>query len=136
MYRFRVYGLTCVLMLLAGSAARATTIVLPTDEQLIAKSPVIVEGTVLSSMPIEANGAIYTETVVSVSRNIKGETGDDSRRPVPRGRMQDRAEQTHIRTSRVSESRPHPQRCGAPRLHDRRTDGRNERNLRDDPQEL
>ena len=49
--RFRVYWPTCVLLLIA-SAASATTIVLPTDEQLIRKSPVIVEGTVISSTPV------------------------------------------------------------------------------------
>jgi PKD repeat protein len=70
----RVYGLTCVLVILAGASAHATTIVLPTDEQLIAKSPVIVEGTVISTMPVDRNGAIWTETTVVVSRNVKGRT--------------------------------------------------------------
>jgi PKD repeat protein len=70
----RVYGLTCILMLLASVAVHATTIVLPTDEQLIAKSPVILEGTVLSSAAVDRNGSIWTDTVVSVTRNIKGRT--------------------------------------------------------------
>ncbi|HEY0160800.1 MAG TPA: PKD domain-containing protein [Thermoanaerobaculia bacterium] len=61
-------------MLLASVAMHATTIVLPTDEQLIAKSPVIVEGTVVSSTPVERNGSIWTDTVVSVARNVKGRT--------------------------------------------------------------
>lgn len=68
----RVYGLTCVLFLVA-SAASATTIVMPADEQLIAKAPVIVEGTVLSSQAVERDGRIWTETVVSVARTLKGE---------------------------------------------------------------
>jgi PKD repeat protein len=72
--KIRVYGLTCVVMILAGLTANATTIVLPTDEQLIAKSPVIVEGTVVSSMPVDRNGSIWTETTIEVSRNIKGRT--------------------------------------------------------------
>ena len=74
MKNIRVYGLTCVLVMLASVTVRATTIVLPTDEQLIAKSPVIVEGTVVSTTPVERNGAIWTETTVEVSRNIKGRT--------------------------------------------------------------
>jgi len=65
--------MTCVLFL-AGLAAQATTIVLPTDDQLIAKSPVIVDGTVLSTQVVETHGAIWTEAVVSVARQIKGET--------------------------------------------------------------
>jgi PKD repeat protein len=72
--KIRVYGLTCVLMMLASVTAHATTIVLPTDEQLIAKSPVIVEGTVVSTTPVERNGAIWTETTIEVSRNLKGRT--------------------------------------------------------------
>jgi PKD repeat protein len=70
----RVYGLTCVLMLLASVAVQATTIVLPTDEQLIAKSPVIVEGTVVSTTAVDRNGAIWTESTIEVSRNVKGQT--------------------------------------------------------------
>ncbi len=74
MIRKRVYGLTCVLMMMAGLAAHATTIVLPTDEQLIAKSPIIVEGTVVSTRPVDRDGSIFTDTVITVSRNIKGTT--------------------------------------------------------------
>jgi len=47
----RVYGLTCVLILAALAVPlSATTIVMPTDDQLVAKSPVIVEGVVLSKI--------------------------------------------------------------------------------------
>ncbi|HEX6098745.1 MAG TPA: PKD domain-containing protein [Thermoanaerobaculia bacterium] len=62
------------LTLLTPLAVRATTIVLPTDEQLITKSPVIVTGTVLSTMPIERDGMLWTETRVAVTRAIKGQT--------------------------------------------------------------
>jgi PKD repeat protein len=68
----RVYGLTCVLLLLAISAAHATTIVMPTDEQLIAKSPLIIEGTVLSTTPTERDGRIVTDTTIRVNRAMKG----------------------------------------------------------------
>ncbi|HEX6639907.1 MAG TPA: hypothetical protein VF215_02285, partial [Thermoanaerobaculia bacterium] len=71
MNKFRAYGLTCVFFL-ATMAAHATTIVLPSDEQLIAKSPVIVDGTVLSTTPVERDGRIWTETVVEVARALKG----------------------------------------------------------------
>lgn len=68
----RAYGLACVVSLLMGVAANATTIVLPTDEQLVEKSAVIVSGTVLSSTPFDREGAIWTETRVAVARTIKG----------------------------------------------------------------
>jgi len=71
--RIRVYGVTC-LLLLAAFTAHGTTIVLPSDEQLVAKSPVIVDGIVVSSTPADVDGAIYTETVVRVDRNLRGET--------------------------------------------------------------
>lgn len=72
MNKILVYWVTCVLTL-AASVASATTIVLPTDEQLIAKSPVIVEGTVVSSVPVDRDGTIWTETQLAVSRAIRGE---------------------------------------------------------------
>jgi PKD repeat protein len=73
---FRVYWPTCVLLILA-SAASATTIVLPTDEQLIRKSPVIVEGIVISSAPVLRGEGIWTETKIAVDRTLKGDaTGE------------------------------------------------------------
>lgn len=62
------------LTLLTPLAARATTIVLPTDEQLVAKSPVIVTGTVLSTTTVDRDGMIWTESRVAVARAIKGQT--------------------------------------------------------------
>src|SRR5205814_1289473 len=67
----KVYWSLCVLMILAAPVF-ATTIVMPTDEQLIAKSPVIVEGTVVSSTPVARGNAIWTETTLSVAKTIKG----------------------------------------------------------------
>jgi len=69
---FRVYGLTCVFFL-AAIAAHATTIVLPSDEQLIAKAPVILDGTVVATTTVDRNGAIWTDTIVEVTRAIKGD---------------------------------------------------------------
>lgn len=71
MNRFRVYGLTCLFLMVAGLAS-ATTIVMPADDQLIAKAPVIVGGTVQSTTVVERDGRIVTETVVSVARTLKG----------------------------------------------------------------
>ena len=68
-----VYGLTCVLMFAAFSV-HATTIVLPTDDQLVAKSPIIVDGTVVSTTPVAQDGSIWTDTVIHVARAIKGHT--------------------------------------------------------------
>jgi PKD repeat protein len=47
---------------------------MPTDDQLVAKSPVIVEGTVLSSSAVDHDGRIWTETLLRVDRSIKGKT--------------------------------------------------------------
>lgn len=85
-----VCGLVCVL-LLAASLAGATTIVMPADEQLIAKSPVIVEGTVLSTTPVDRNGVVWTETVVRVSRTIKGATDATITIAEEGGMLEDRA---------------------------------------------
>src|SRR3954451_13797 len=61
------------MVLMFASIAGATTIVMPTDGQLISKAPLIVEGTVLHSAPVDRGNAIWTETTVSVARVIKGE---------------------------------------------------------------
>lgn len=50
----------------------ATTIVMPSDAQLVEKSPVILVGTVLRSEPVERNGGIWTETSIRVERTLKG----------------------------------------------------------------
>ena len=76
-----VYWRTCILLmvLMFAAIAGATTIVMPTDEQLISKAPLIVEGTVLQSAAVDRGNAIWTETTVSIARVIKGElpvTGD------------------------------------------------------------
>ena len=68
-----VYWLTCVLLTAIPSVASATTIVMPTDAQLIQKSPVIVRGLVLSSTPVDRNGAIWTETTLQVDEVLKGD---------------------------------------------------------------
>lgn len=73
---FRVYWPMCVLLILV-SAASATTIVLPTDDQLIRKSPVIVEGIVISSMPVLRGEGIWTETKLAVDRTIKGDAAGE-----------------------------------------------------------
>jgi PKD repeat protein len=73
----KVYWVTCALMIVFAGIASATTIVVPTDDQLIRKSPVIVEGTVLSTTAVERGNAIWTETRLAVNRTIKGDvTGE------------------------------------------------------------
>src|SRR5688572_16793807 len=49
---------------------------MPTDEQLVEKTPVIVSGTVVSTTPVDREGTIWTETRVAVSRTLKGTAGD------------------------------------------------------------
>jgi PKD repeat protein len=56
-----------------ATTAHATTIVMPTDAQLVAKAPLIVEGTVVRSQAVERNGGIWTESVVAVARVLKGD---------------------------------------------------------------
>jgi len=76
----KVYWPTCIfVMVLFASIAGATTIVMPTDEQLISKAPLIVEGTVVHSTAVDRGNAIWTETTLSVAKVIKGQlpvTGD------------------------------------------------------------
>ncbi len=72
MTHFRVYWLTCISMIFAA-AVSATTIVMPTDEQLVSKSPVIVRGTVVRSAAADRNGAIWTETLLAVDQALKGD---------------------------------------------------------------
>ena len=77
MKHIAAYWQTCVLAVVVAALftplASATSIVMPTDEQLIVKSPDIVEGTVLSSVPVQIGKRIWTETQVVVSRTIKGD---------------------------------------------------------------
>lgn len=68
----RVYWLTCLFLILAATAT-ATTIVMPSDDQLIAKSPVIVKATVVRSGPVDRPNGIWTETVLSVDQALKGD---------------------------------------------------------------
>jgi hypothetical protein len=70
------YWSTCVVLILAAATAGATTIVMPTDEQLVEKTPVIVSGTVVSTTPVDREGTIWTETRVAVSRTLKGTAGN------------------------------------------------------------
>lgn len=76
MNHLRVYWAACVFVF-AAAAAHATTIVLPTDEQLVAKSPVIVDATVISSVPVDRNGRIWTETTLAVTRTLKGDVAGE-----------------------------------------------------------
>lgn len=52
---------------------RATTIVMPSDEQLVRKSPLIVVGQVVASGPVERDGRIWTATTLEVERVLRGE---------------------------------------------------------------
>jgi len=74
---FRVYWSMCVLMTIAAAAAQATTIVLPTDEQLVAKSPVIVDAVVIRSVAVDRGAKIWTETTLSVTRALKGDVSGE-----------------------------------------------------------
>ena len=75
MKNLRAYWLTYVSLLVAV-ASSATTIVLPTDEQLVRKSPLIVAGMVVSSAPVELGNGIWTETHLLVEQTLKGTAPD------------------------------------------------------------
>lgn len=74
MTSMKAYGTWCVLLvaLALGWPAQATTIVMPSDDQLIEKSTVIVRGTVVRSGPVDYQGGIWTETVLAVDESLKG----------------------------------------------------------------
>ena len=76
MNHFRAYWVTCIATLVAA-AASATTIVLPTDAQLITKSPVVVSGAVVRSTPVAIGNAIWTETTLAVDRTFKGDVSGE-----------------------------------------------------------
>ena len=83
-------GLTRFLAILAlATTAGATTIVMPTDEQLVEKAPVIVSGTVVMTTPVDRDGTIWTETTIAVSRALKG-TADATITVIEIGGMLDR----------------------------------------------
>ncbi|HUR80129.1 MAG TPA: FG-GAP-like repeat-containing protein [Thermoanaerobaculia bacterium] len=63
--------LAAILMVAAGNAVAATFVV-PTDEELIAKSPAIVIGTVEGSYVQEAHGTMETTYEIRVERAVKG----------------------------------------------------------------
>lgn len=53
-----------------------TTLVLPTDEQLIGKSPLIVTARVLASRAVDVDGGIWTETHLAVTETLRGAAPD------------------------------------------------------------
>lgn len=59
-------------LLLVAASLEATTIVMPSDDQLVAKSPLIVVARVLASTPVELYGGVWTETTLQVERVIRG----------------------------------------------------------------
>lgn len=77
MKHFRVYWSTCVLTLIFAAAAQATTIILPTDEQLVAKSPVIVDAVVVRSAAVDRGAKIWTESTLNVVRALKGDAAGE-----------------------------------------------------------
>lgn len=85
-----MYWLTCVFTLLMSIGAGATTIVMPTDGQLVDKAALIVSGTVVSTTPVDRDGAIWTETKVAVARTIKGTAPESVTIHEPGGMLGDR----------------------------------------------
>ncbi|MFL6247653.1 MAG: hypothetical protein ACJ74H_16630, partial [Thermoanaerobaculia bacterium] len=70
--RLKAIWLGCMLMLLAAHTASATSFIVPTDSELIAKTSAIVTGVVEGSFVQETNGIIETVYEVRVERAMKG----------------------------------------------------------------
>src|SRR5438874_2703568 len=51
---------------------------MPQDAQLVAKSPLIVEGTVVRSSAVDRNGSIWTETAIDIDRVLRGRASGES----------------------------------------------------------
>ena len=62
-----------VLVFAVVPTASATSFVVPTDEQLVAKSAAIVIGTVESSQVQQANGVVETVFEIRIEGTLKGE---------------------------------------------------------------
>jgi PKD repeat protein len=69
---FRASASIALLLLAVALPAGATTIVEPTDDQLIDRSELIAVGSVVSSAPRLAGGSIWTDTEISVERTFRG----------------------------------------------------------------
>src|SRR5688572_17921607 len=87
--RMRLRAAIAALFLIVP-AVHATTIVLPSDDQLINKSPLIVTGKVIDSTPVDHNGSIYTVTRVAVEQALKGQAASTIEIREVGGRIGDR----------------------------------------------
>lgn len=65
-------------LLVCAVPAGATTFIMPTDEQMVARSQRIVIGTVQSSYVRERDGSVETIYAFSVERSLKGDAADSS----------------------------------------------------------
>jgi PKD repeat protein len=65
--------LLLLLLFALTATAGATTIVMPDDGQLVAKSPLIVVGQVSSSTVVDRGGRLWTESVIDVTKVLRGE---------------------------------------------------------------
>lgn len=69
---FTPLALTVLISGVLGAPMLATTIVAPTDGQLVDESSVIVSGSVLSSETIDRDGELFTDTRVQVDSTLRG----------------------------------------------------------------
>jgi PKD repeat protein len=74
--RFRLLLAFAAVALTAGAAAEASSIVVPSDASLVAKSDLIVIGRVLEARAVERNGKIWTESTILVEDRLKGVSDD------------------------------------------------------------
>lgn len=94
MYGVRSLSLNAVALavtVILSTPAGATTIIVPTDDALIAKSPAIAAGRVVRSEAIASDGRIVTETELAVENVLKGTVGARVIIREAGGRISDRA---------------------------------------------
>ncbi len=73
--RFARFTLPILLVSVLCTPLIATTIVAPSDDELIARSSLIITGTAISSQTVEISGELFTETKVEVISVIAGKAG-------------------------------------------------------------
>lgn len=85
------FVLVCAIALTAVPRADATSLVLPRDASLAAKSDLVVSGRALGSASVERDGTIWTETRIVVDERLKGASDGIVMVREPGGELGDRA---------------------------------------------
>ena len=88
--RIQLALLCATVALAAGPRADASTLVVPADSNLIARSELVVIGRVVATGAVEQDSKIWTEASVAVEERIKGNSADIVTVREPGGTLADR----------------------------------------------